>query len=263
MKNIIKIIITFSALFVTINLNAQCFNKISAGAIHSSAIKTNGTVWVWGWGGGQLGNSNDFDAYSPIALATGTTWQTVRSNVNNTFAIKQDGTLWGCGGNLYGGMGIGSTVTHISVPTQIGTASNWKEVAPGDSYSLALKTDNTIWGWGQNDNYQMGNSTCCANQLTPIQIGNATDWKSIGASNARCSFAIKNNGTLWGWGSNSSYMLGIDPNSRMTPTQHDTDTDWDKMSLGPNHIMAIKTNGTLWTWGGGIRRNRARPYFGL
>ena len=98
----------------------------------------------------------------------------------------------------------------------------------------------------------MGNNTCCTNQLTPIQIGTATDWKSIGASYSRSGFAIKNNGTLWCWGTNLGSLLGNSSVSeRRVPIQHNTATDWDNISVGAAHILALKTNGTLWTWGAG------------
>ena len=46
--------------------------------------------------------------------------------------------------------------------------------------TIGIKTDGTIWGWGQNDQYEMGNNTCCtANQLTPIQIGTKNHWVDI------------------------------------------------------------------------------------
>ncbi len=242
----------FGFLLFNIVAFAQCFTSVSAGYNHVAGLKSNGTLWVWGWGNwGQQGNGTDFDEYSPIQLTTATNWQSFKSSQTNTFGIKTDGTLWGCGGNLYGGMGIGSTTDHVSVMTQIGTANNWKQITSGNLFTIALKTDNTIWGWGQNDTYQMGNNTCCSNQLTPIQIGTANDWKSVGASYVRTAFAIKNNGTLWGWGCNCAYLLGdsLVPD-RHVPTQHNAATDWDKMSVGPYHILILKTNGTLWAWGG-------------
>jgi alpha-tubulin suppressor-like RCC1 family protein len=231
---------------------AQCFTSVSAGYNHVAGLKPNGTLWVWGWGNwGQQGNSTDFDEYAPHQLTTATNWQVFKSSQTNTFAIKSDGTLWGCGGNLYGGMGIGSTTEHVSVMTQIGTANNWKEIASGNFTTIALKTDNSLWGWGFNDGYQLGNNTCCNNQLTPIQIGTATDWKSVGASYSRSGFAIKNNGTLWCWGTNIAGMLGGNSSvtERTVPTQFNAVTDWDKMSVGAAHILVLKTNGTLWAWG--------------
>jgi alpha-tubulin suppressor-like RCC1 family protein len=96
----------------------------------------------------------------------------------------------------------------------------------------------------------MGNNTCCNNQTTPTQIGIATDWKQVAATNTRSAFAIKTNGTLWAWGSNINGILGDSSISVLSvPTQKDTATDWDKLAVGHSHALAIKTNGTLWGWG--------------
>jgi alpha-tubulin suppressor-like RCC1 family protein len=246
--------ILFSIVFLLVNTVGfgQCFTSVSAGYNHVSGLKPDGTLWVWGWGNwGQQGNSTDFDEYAPHQLTNATNWQVIKSSQFNTFGIKTDGTLWGCGGNLYGGMGINSTTDHISVMTQIGTANNWQEVASGNLTTIGLKTDHTIWGWGFNDGYQIGNNSCCSDQLIPLQIGTATDWKAIGCSYSRSGFAIKNNGTLWCWGTNLAMLLGDSSvTERRVPVQHNPATDWDKISVGYEHILMLKTNGTLWGWGG-------------
>jgi alpha-tubulin suppressor-like RCC1 family protein len=247
--------IYFILIFTLINFltNAQCFTAVNSGSFHNIAKKSNGSLWVWGAGAfGQLGNTGSVDVNSPIQLSTGFNWQVFKASNINTFAVKTDGTLWGTGSNVAGSMGTGTTQEYYPSLTQIGTANNWKTIAPSDYFTIAMKTDNTIWGWGQNDGYQMGNSSCCSDQLTPIQISTATDWKMIATSKVNNTFAIKTNGTLWCWGSNLSALLGDNLLSNLQiPTQHNTDTDWDKMSLGVGHILILKTNGTLWSWGGG------------
>jgi alpha-tubulin suppressor-like RCC1 family protein len=232
---------------------SQCFTTIKAGYNHVVGQKSDGTLWVWGWGNwGQLGNSTDFDEYNSILLSNTTDWIFLNPGRTNTFSIKTNGTLWACGGNIYGSLGVGNSFDHISNLTQIGVSTNWKIIAPSDYFTIALKTDNTIWAWGQNDGYQIGNGTCCSDVLNPIQISSATDWKMICSSYARAGFALKNNGTLWGWGTNFSGMLGPSNVSvRQYPTQLNLDTDWKIISSGQSHILAIKNNGSLWGWGSG------------
>ena len=88
--------------------------------------------------------------------------------------------------------------------------------------------------------------------MTPGQIGTDSDWKQIAISLTRTAFAIKNDGTLWGWGLNGAALLGNNLlGSNRFPTQHNLDTDWDKMSIVSGHILISKINGTLWSWGGG------------
>lgn len=161
------------------------------------------------------------DSSTPTQLTAATTWQSIKAGDYNTFAIKIDGTLWGTGGNNYGSLGVGSTSQVISTMTQIGTASDWKQIAPGDAHTIGLKTNGSIWGWGQNDGYQMGDGSCCNNRLVPGQIGTDTDWKMVGTSSTYSAFAIKNNGTLWGWGFNIAGLLGDNLlSANPYPTQH-------------------------------------------
>lgn len=236
-------------LIITSQAFSQCFGNLSVGGAHVTTIKPNGTLWGWGYAEyGQLGNTS-WNEPLPIQLGTATDWETVVSGAANTFVIKNNGTLWGSGDNLYGGLGIGSTAINSSSFQQIGTASNWSKIATAHFFTIALKTDGTIWGWGLNDYFQVIGGTV-ANQLVPIQIGTATDWVDIETTSSRTSFAIKSNGTLWAWGANAGHMLGPSSISSLsTPTQLNTATDWAKLAAGAAHILTLKTNGTLWVWG--------------
>src|SRR5262249_23514164 len=97
-------------------------------------------------------------------------------------------------------------------------AQCWKQVSAGNGYSLAIKTDGTLWGWGGNNHGQLGNGTTVS-QNVPVQIGGANDWKQVAASFGH-SVAIKTGGTLWAWGENSHGELGDGTNTdRYLPVQ--------------------------------------------
>ena len=238
-------------LLSTVPSYAQCFGELAIGGSHVTTIKPNGTLWGWGYAEyGQFGNTS-WNEPLPVQLGTANDWSKVANGVNNTFVIKNNGALWGSGDNLYGGLGIGSTAINSNAFVQIGSATNWAKIAAANFFTIALKTDGTIWGWGQNDFFQVIGGTV-ANQLIPVQIGTASDWVDIETTSLRTSFAIKANGTVWGWGSNSGMLLGSSAVSSLsTPTQLNTATDWSKLAAGAVHILALKTNGTLWAWGGG------------
>ncbi|CAM3624367.1 T9SS type A sorting domain-containing protein [Flavobacterium gelidilacus] len=251
MKKILLFILFYS---FTTGTYAQCYESLTFGGAHTTAKKADGSLWGWGAASyGNLTTTNDTEP-NPIQLGTATHWNSVRNGVANTFAIKNDGTLWGCGNNQLGCLGVNSTTQQFNTFQQITTATNWIKVAPSYFFTIALKSDGTIWAWGQNDTYQLGNSPATAQQLSPIQVGTATDWVEIATGTSRTAFAIKADGTIWGWGSNPSSIIvaGSGTSSVSTPTQVGTDTDWVKMSLGPAHILAQKQDGTLWSWGGGI-----------
>ena len=233
----------------------QCFTKIACGESHVVATKTNNSLWGWGWGdSGSLANNSSFNEYEPFLMNATSNWSSISAGRYNSFGVKTDGTLWGTGGNLNGALGINSSNLNTTSLVQIGSATNWRQVSASSSFTLATKTDNTLWGWGQNDLYQMGNGTCCSDRLSPGQIGTDTDWKlAIACTSARVGLAIKTNGTLWGWGGNGSGLIGeSDISSRPYPTQIGTDSNWETLATGAAHALALKTDGTLWAWGEGF-----------
>lgn len=214
------------------------WQSVSAGEWHSAGIKSDGTLWVWGYnvygqgGQGTSGTTNAILAMSQVGTANN--WQSVSVGTNYTLAIKTNGTLWGMGTNASGELGIG-TATFSSLPIQIGTDSNWKQVSANNGYSIGIKTDGSLWQWG-------GNLT-----NIPTQFGTQTDWNKIATSG---TFAIKTNGTLWAWGSNQFGQLGDGTTiNRPNPVQIGTDTNWVKISCHYNHALATKTNNSIWAWG--------------
>ncbi|RYM31307.1 T9SS type A sorting domain-containing protein [Brumimicrobium glaciale] len=248
-----KILLLKFFLFSSLILSAQCFETLNFGGAHTVGKKPDGTLW--GWGAASYGNllTTNLTEPLPIQLGTETNWNNISNGTNNTFAIKNNGTLWGCGSNQYGSLGVNSSNLNFTLFQQITTANNWVKVAPTFGFTIALKADGTIWAWGQNDNYQLGNSPASPEQLFPLQVGTDTDWVEIATGTNRISFAIKADGTIWGWGKNSSsiIVLGSGTATVAIPTQVGTDTDWLTMSVGSQHILAKKVDSTLWSWGGG------------
>lgn len=236
---------------------SQCWRQIVTGGNHNLAIKTDGTLWTWGANNfGQLGNNTIVASSSPSKIGIATDWAQVAAGVSgdHSFAIKTDGTLWAWGYNFYGQLGDG-TGTDRHVPTQIGSATDWKYIAPGSFFTLALKTDGTLWAWGRNDSGQLGiGSNLAPNdlKLVPTQIGTDTDWVKIAAGDAHC-LAIKSNGNLFAWGFNLLGQLGNGLNAnRLTPTLIGSDTDWADIVGGDSHSVALKTNGKMYSTGNNL-----------
>ena len=136
------------------------------------AIKTDGTLWTWGYNPqGELGHNNR-TAYSSPKQVPGTDWSIVNNGSKVTGAIKTDGTLWIWGDNTYGSVGDNSTIKRSS-PVQIGSGTDWSWVRPGELTGLASKTDGTLWVWGWNQNGQLGLNSR-ANYSSPVQVPG--DW---------------------------------------------------------------------------------------
>ena len=126
-------------------------NQISTGYYHSVALKGDGTVWTWGYNGyGELGSGNTTNRPTPFSVAGLTNVVGVAAGNYHTLAVKSDGTVWAWGNNSYGQLGDGTTNSR-TIPVQVVQLTNVIAVAAGqDSFSLALKSDGTVWGWGYN-----------------------------------------------------------------------------------------------------------------
>jgi alpha-tubulin suppressor-like RCC1 family protein len=121
----------------------------------------------------------------------------------------------------------------------------------GSAFTVARKTDGTLWSWGQNGSGQLGINIGNYDRSSPVQVGALTNWSKISAGTAHC-LAVKTDGTLWAWGKNSNGELGINNTYyRSSPVQVGSLTDWLQVSGGNTHSLAVKTNGTLWAWGNG------------
>jgi alpha-tubulin suppressor-like RCC1 family protein len=137
----------------------------------------------------------------------------------------------------------GGSFTTLSAVT-----SCWQTINAGYSHSLAIKTDGTLWAWGDNALGALGDGTN-TNRNIPTQIGTGNNWLKV-AGGAQYSVGIKTNGTLWAWGSNLTGQLGDGTTiNKNTPIQIGSATDWIKIAVGNGHTLAIKANGTLWAWG--------------
>ena len=230
--------------------NEKNWKSINAGMNYTIALKTNGTLWAWGSNVfGQLGDGTSIDRKIPTQIGIDNNWKFISSGGgDHTFAIKNDGTLWGWGDNSSGQLGDNTTVRK-NTPTQIGSSTDWALISVGAGHTIALKTNGTLWAWGINSNGQLGDGTLI-NRKIPTQIGSSTDWAliSVGAGH---TIALKTNGTLWAWGINSNGQLGDGTSiNRNIPTQTIiAGNNWQNTVAGGNYTIALKADGSLWSWG--------------
>jgi len=239
-------------LFLPVLLHSQCYEKISCGTSH--VILLNEQNYIFGFGSaqtGQLGNQSVSNVLTPTQFDANNHWKDVFAGSLRSFIIKNDGTLWGTGNNSFGCLGINSTNASTNIITQIGTANNWLKIVSSTTHTVGLKEDGTLWGWGQNDDYELGQGqgNNYLSQLTPIQIGTDNHWVDVAVTDSG-TFALKNDGTFWGCGFNNNVMLGLFGNYVFTLTQGHSD-NWNKIEAGSFFILAQKNDGTLWAWGSG------------
>jgi len=226
----------------------------SKGYDPQSAIKTDGTLWTWGNNGdGQLGINNTANRNTPVTTFAGaTTWKSVAGGSGHAAAIKTDGSLWTWGRNTDGQLGVNDTTQRNTPVTTFAGGNDWNSVNCGRFFTIAIKTNGTLWVWGNNESGQLGNFAI-TNRSTPVTtFAGGTTWKSV-AGGFTHTAAIKTDGSLWIWGLNNKGQLGTnDTTIRSTPvTTFAGGTNWKSVDCGQSHIAAIKTDGSLWTWGGG------------
>lgn len=226
------------------------------------AIKTDCTLWSWGYNSaGQLAQNDRTCRSSPIQIPGINWWSRPTINITpsslslSAKALKTDCTLYTWGYNAYGDLGQ-NDVAHRSSPVQV-PGTNWCFVLSG-SYSIAaLKTDNTLYTWGLNDAGQLGQNDR-ASRSSPTQIPGIT-WCSLqtsakyatGACERDAFYGLKTDGTLWSWGSGRSGELGQNSITHRSSPVQIPGTTWCKLFChhGTYHIGAFKTDCTLWTWG--------------
>jgi len=163
------------------------WKQVSAGRDHTAAIKTDGTLWLWGSNFyGQLGDDTSGSANnksSPIqTISGGTNWKQVSAGGSHTAAIKTDGTLWTWGDNLYGQLGDNTRTSKKSPIQTITFGTNWKQVATGYLNISSIKTDGTLWSWGDNSKGQLGDNTITG-KSSPVQtVSGGNNWKQVSSS---------------------------------------------------------------------------------
>ena len=217
------------------------------------ATKTDGTLWYWGYpSNGQSGRNEPSNTKysSPTQIGSGTDWDRVfTGGGGHTGCFKTDGSLYMWGNNTRGQLGQNDIVKRSS-PTQV--PGTWKSSVCSSSYAVTncARSDGTIWSWGDNEYGELGHNSTNAGTSSPTQIASGvTTWKSLTTGNA-ATLAIKTDGTMWSWGTNSNGKGMVDPAQRTSsPTQIGTDSTWNYVNSGADWSMASKTDGTIWMAG--------------
>ncbi|MBI3502883.1 MAG: T9SS type A sorting domain-containing protein [Bacteroidetes bacterium] len=253
-----------------------CFAQTSiavGGYMHSVIAAPNGACG-WGNGGtgriGYGGTANPIATPTAVVLPAGKTVTKVAAGKETTFFLMNDGTVYGCGANDVGQLGTGNT-TQQNTPIQIGAGNTYTDIACGQDqdHCLLLRNDGTVWGLGRNADGELGtgdiSASCISSPCTCVStncewapkqvvgvggVGFLTGITNIFAG-AYQSFAIKSDGTVYGWGNNSSGQLGdgTTTSPRTSPIQVSITATVTKIIVGAAHTLFLKNDGTVWACG--------------
>lgn len=231
--------------------NAGYLNSIAAiigGELHNFALKTDGTVWSWGWNYfGQLGDGTNTDRYTPVKVSGLTSVAALGGRGYHSLALRTDGTVWAWGFNSTGQLGDG-TRTDSKLPVPVTGVSGVLAVTGGYNFSLALMPDGTLRSWGDNGNGELGDGT---NTLStaPVLVKDLDRVVQVSAG-WKHSVALRGDGTVWTWGHNSRGQLGDGTNTnRNLPVQVKELSRMIAVSGGDCHTTALRADGTVWAWG--------------
>lgn len=239
------------------------WQSVWSGLSQMFAIKNDGKLFAWGLGtAGQLGLGDVVARSSPVQVAVGTSFTQVVSSYQGSNAITNDGKLYGWGGGYHG-----DAVTR-SIPVQIGSSS-WTLLGTGGFGSIGdtygLTTAGTIFGWGFNSGYELGDGTSTttntpisllvnnykqySNSYSPVQIGTSS-WASVAADRSRNVYAITAAGQLFAWGTNQYGTVGAnDTVARSSPVQVKAGTSFVQVAAPSINMLALDSAYNLWTSG--------------
>ena len=171
----------------------------------------------------------------------------IAAGSSHALAVRSDGTVRAWGSNQYSQLGT-TTTAHCSAyqyscsttPVQVQSLTGVSTVAGGGNFSLALKSDASVWGWGENGYGQLANGTTKAfgGVKTPTKA-NLASVIAI-AAGAEHTLALKSDGTVWGAGSNQSGQLGDGTfNDSSNPVGVVNVSGVSGIGAGLNHSLAV------------------------
>jgi alpha-tubulin suppressor-like RCC1 family protein len=198
---------------------------MAGGGTHMVYLLANGTLEACGFNSdGQLGNGTFASSKVPVTVVgLPSSVAAISAGQAASTALLTNGQVWDWGYNKWGQLGDGST-TNSDTPVQVRLPLAATQVytggdEPKNGQSLALLSDGTIWGWGNNQWGQLGNGTETDSsmpvQATKLPTGVTFDYVVSGGAH---SLALDSHGNVWAWGDSRGVGSGSS-GSVLTPIQ--------------------------------------------
>jgi alpha-tubulin suppressor-like RCC1 family protein len=237
---------------------------VAAGGGHSLALRSDGSVHAWGWdSAGQLGdggtNTNQGAPIAVSGLGPGSGVVAVAAGGYHSLALRSDGSVVAWGSDSNGQLGDGAVLADRSAPVAVsglGAGSGVIAVSAGFYHSLALRSDGSVVAWGSDSDGQLGDNAGLADQPAPVTVsglgpGSGTTGISAGGYH---SLAVRSNGHVLAWGSDSDGQLGdgganSDAPTPVTVSGLGAGSGVASVIGGGYHSLALRSDGSVLAWG--------------
>lgn len=207
-----------------------------------------------------------------IMLSTKTSAYGLENNANvidagrdHFIVLKEDGSLWGWGGQDYGQLGTQSVIGSASpvldpMPIQKADGNrllNIKAIAAGSQHTVALDDRGRVWTWGRNNSGQLGDVARTSIDKNPQYVELPKKIIAIAAGDQH-TLAVDIEGNVWAWGRNVYGQLGRNstdsnnavPNLVQASAENNSSfTEIVAVAGGLEHSVALKSDGTVFSWG--------------
>ena len=241
---------------------------ISAGNYHTVYLKSDGTVWGTGLNStGSLGDGTTTNRSNPVEVknsdGTGLSGVvTISAGSSHTVYLKSDGSVWATGWNGSGRLGDGTNTRRLN-PVEVkysdGTGlSGVVGISAGNSHTVYVKNDGTVWATGSNSNGQLGDGTTTSRN-NPVQVKNSDGTGLSGvidiSAGSSHTVYLNSDGSVWATGVNFDGRLGDGTNTqRLNPVETLQETSGKLSNIiattsGARHTVYLKSDGTVWATG--------------
>ena len=225
--------------------------QVSGGFYHQLVLQLNGTVWAWGNNfAGQIGDGTYLERDAAVKVPGLKNVVQIAGGGLHSLALKSNGTVWAWGDNYYGELGDGGNAQSSAVPVQVQGLTNVVQISSGAFSSFALKSDGTVWAWGDNYFGELGDGGSEYFSNVPVQVAGITGATQV-SGGVFHALAIKSDGTAWAWGDNFSGELGDGGDEYYSgiPVQVQGITTAIQISAGYSYSVALLADGSVWAWG--------------
>ena len=183
-----------------------------------------------------------------LKLSAGNLVPAISLGERHGLIVASDGSLWSWGSDFLGWpvLGLGDRAKPSPRLRRIGHENNWVSISAGVGHSLAIKSDGTLWTWGESVQEQFARPKPAG---TPVPAAPGNDWKQAAAGGIH-SVALKKDGTLWAWGNNWAGSVGsTSPEGSSVPVQIGSETNWIRIWAGSLETVGMQSDHSLWYWG--------------